>query len=104
MDLGQSRRGVDMGPSAIRYAGLDRRLRRLGCTIRDCGNIEIPVRDTLPEQGGMAYLPAVVGACEAIYRVGMETIAAGDVPLFLGGTIRSRRRPTGPPRITSGPG
>jgi arginase len=85
MDLGQSRRGVDMGPSAIRYAGLDRRLRRLGCTIRDCGNIEIPVRDTLPEQGGMAYLPAVVGACEAIYKAGTETIAAGDIPLFLGG-------------------
>ena len=85
MDLGQSRRGVDMGPSALRYAGLAGRLRRLGCTIRDCGNIEIPVRDTLPEEGGMAYLPAVVGACETIYEVGAKRIAAGDVPLFLGG-------------------
>jgi arginase len=85
MDLGQSRRGVDMGPSAVRYAGLAARLQRLGCTIRDCGNVEIPVRDTLPEEGGMAYLPAVVRACESIYKAGTETIASGDVPLFLGG-------------------
>ena len=85
MDLGQSRRGVDMGPSALRYAGLAGRLQRLGCTTRDCGNIEIPVRDTLPEEGGMAYLPAVVQACEAIYEVGAKRVAAGDIPLFLGG-------------------
>jgi arginase len=60
MDLGQSRRGVDMGPSAMRYAGIGKRLRRLGYQLEDQGNIEIPVRDTLPPEGGMAYLPAVV--------------------------------------------
>jgi len=85
MDLGQARRGVDMGPAALRYAGLDGKLARLGCQIRDRGNVEIPVRDTLPRGGGLAYLPAVVEACEAVYRAGRETIEAGDVPLFLGG-------------------
>ncbi len=85
LDLGQARRGVDMGPSAIRYAGLARRLERLGCAIRDCGNVEIAVRDTLPEEGGLSYLPAVVEACEGVYRAGVRAVEAGDVPLFLGG-------------------
>ncbi|MEM7351030.1 MAG: arginase, partial [Acidobacteriota bacterium] len=85
MDLGQSRRGVDMGPSALRYAGLQRRLSALGCEVKDCGNVEIPVRDTLPREGGMAYLPAVVEACEAIYQKGVEAITNGDLPIFLGG-------------------
>ena len=85
MDLGQSRRGVDMGPGALRYAGLQRRLTALGCSVRDCGNVEIPVRDTLPAEGGLEYLPAVIEACEAIYAVGCEAIAAGDIPVYLGG-------------------
>ena len=42
MDLGQNRRGVDMGPSAIRYAGLQMRLEQLGWTVRDGGNIPVP--------------------------------------------------------------
>ncbi len=85
MDLGQSRRGVDLGPGAIRYAGLTRRLKGMGCTVRDCGNVEIPVRDTLPRSGGLAFLPSVVEACEAIYATGREALEAGDVPIFLGG-------------------
>ncbi len=74
-----------MGPSAIRYAGLDRRLESLGCDIRDCGNIEIPVRDTLPKEGGLAFMPAVVEACERVYAAGARAVQDGDVPLFLGG-------------------
>ncbi len=85
MDLGQSRRGVDMGPSALRYAGLDDRLRRLGYIIEDYGNIETPVRDTLPPEGGLAFLPSVVTACEAIYQAGRKAISAGRLPLFIGG-------------------
>jgi arginase len=85
MDLGQSRRGVDMGPSALRYAGLDDHLRRQGCKVDDFGNIDIPVRDTLPPEGGMAYLPAVVAAGERVYQVGQEAIANGCLPLFMGG-------------------
>lgn len=85
MDLGQSRRGVDMGPSALRYAGLDDRLRRLGYNVEDSGNINIPVRDTLPPEGGMAFLPAVVDACIAMYQAGHQAIEAGHLPLFIGG-------------------
>ena len=85
MDLGQSRRGVDMGPSAVRYAGLDDRLRELGCTVVDEGNVEIPVRDELPAAGGLSYLPAVTEAARRAYAKGAATLAAGSVPLFLGG-------------------
>jgi arginase len=85
MDLGQSRRGVDMGPAALRYGDLVRKLERLGCRIDDAGNVEVPVRDTLPPEGGLAFLPAVVRTCEAVYQIGRQTIDAGDVPLYLGG-------------------
>jgi len=85
MDLGQSRRGVDMGPSALRYAGLNDRLRRLGYLIEDHGNIETPVRDTLPPEGGLAFRPAVMQTCELIYQVGRAARAAGAIPIFIGG-------------------
>jgi arginase len=85
MDLGQARRGVDMGPSALRYAGLHSRLRALGYVVDDRGNIEIAERSTLPPEGGMAFLPAVVSACERMYEAGREAVAQGRVPIFVGG-------------------
>jgi arginase len=85
MDLGQSRRGVDMGPSALRYAGLSHRLRKLGHAVEDVGNIPVPVRDTLPEAGGMFFLPSVIQACKLIYEQGQKAIADGCIPLFIGG-------------------
>ncbi len=85
MDLGQSRRGVDMGPSALRYAGLDDNLRQIGYTLKDQGNIETPVRDMLAPEGGLKFLPAVVQVCQTIYHLGQEAIAAGDIPVFIGG-------------------
>ena len=85
MDLGQSRRGVDMGPSAVRYAGLDSRLRSLGRTVKDCGNVDIPVRDELPEEGGLTFLPAVVQAGKAVCSVGSKAIQDGVLPIYLGG-------------------
>lgn len=74
-----------MGPSALRYAGLDDRLRQLGCAVSDCGNVEIPVRDELPPEGGLAYLPAVIKASIGAYEAGLEAISAGAQPVFLGG-------------------
>ncbi len=85
MDLGQARRGVDMGPGAIRYAGLKRRLRALAYEVADCGDVPVAVRDTLPEEGGMSYLEQVVKVCEQVYRRGVDAIRAGDLPIFLGG-------------------
>jgi arginase len=85
MDLGQSRRGVDMGPSALRYAGLHERLRQLGCQTEDQGNLHVAERVSLPPQGGLAFLPAVVGACNQMYEVGRAAIAASKLPVFVGG-------------------
>ncbi len=85
MDLGQSRRGVDLGPGALRYAGLNDRLRRLGYNIEDRGNIETPIRDTLPPEGGLSFLPAVVQTGKAVYQAAQEAVAGDCLPLFLGG-------------------
>lgn len=85
MDLGQSRRGVDMGPGALRYAGLNKHLARLGYTLEDCGNVETPVRDTLPAEDGLTYLPPVIATCEAVYQAGQKAVADNCLPLFIGG-------------------
>ncbi|UCF66515.1 MAG: arginase [Acidobacteriota bacterium] len=84
-DLGQKLRGVDMGPSAMRYAGLRRRLLRLGYEVEDAGNVDVAVRDTVHDKGGLVCLPAIVNTCELVYESANEAIGAGDVPLFLGG-------------------
>jgi arginase len=74
-----------MGPSAVRYAGLDDRLRQLGCSVNDCGNVEIPVRDELPPEGGLTYLAAATKAAKRAYKAGAEAISEGSTPVFLGG-------------------
>lgn len=74
-----------MGPSAVRYAGLDHRLRQLGCSVVDDGNVEIPVRDELPAEGGLEFLPAVLQGARQAYAAGTAAKASGSVPVFLGG-------------------
>ncbi|BCR03876.1 arginase [Desulfuromonas versatilis] len=85
MDLGQLHRGVDMGPGAIRYAGLLGRLARLGYQVHDRGNLPVPVRDSLADQQEQNYLPAIRQVCEATYRSGREALEQGAIPVFLGG-------------------
>jgi len=85
MDLGQSRRGVDMGPAAIRYADLSSQLRKLGYQVEDAGNIDVSLRDALPEASGASLLAAIQSACELLYEAGREAVAQGCTPLFLGG-------------------
>jgi arginase len=86
MDLGQSRRGVDMGPSAVRYAGLDVRLRRLGHTVQDVGNLTVADREVLPtSQAGLGFARFIEETCGRIYDVGRKALAEGCCPLFLGG-------------------
>ena len=86
MDLGQNLRGVDVGPSALRYAGLAQRLRRLGHHVEDRGNIEVAVRTTLPEEAkGTVFIPAIRATCEQIYEAARQAIADGFLPLFMGG-------------------
>ncbi|MFN0153614.1 MAG: arginase [Gaiella sp.] len=86
LDLGQSRRGVDMGPSAIRYAGLAQHLTALGLSVVETGNVEAPEPESLPMGDETArYLPAILDTCAAIARRVEEAVAGGAVPLVLGG-------------------
>jgi len=85
IDLGQNQRGVDMGPSAIRYAGLSTKLKALGYELHDGGNIHVPVRDSLIENGENDFLGAVQQVCQETYDAAAKAVAAGEIPLFLGG-------------------
>lgn len=84
-DLGQQHRGVNMGPSAVRYAGLAGRLRQMDYQVTDNGNIDIPVRETLIETGEEDVLPAMIEASEKIYAAAKEAVSDGRLPVFLGG-------------------
>jgi arginase len=85
MDLGQRQRGVDMGPSAIRYADLARTLCGLGHTIRDSGNINIPGHYSLKNTSFEERLPPIRQACQTAYDFGRKIVAKGEIPIFLGG-------------------
>ena len=86
LDLGAGRRGVDMGPSAIRYAGLEERLRSIGYECLDWGNIETAVVEATPEHDVRArYLPEIRTACGRVAQLVGHAIAEGYVPLVLGG-------------------
>jgi arginase len=86
LDLGAGRRGVDMGPSAIRYAGLEERLTALGVDCIDLGNVATPVAEATPEDDQRArFLPAIRATCERVAeRVG-AALDDGRVPIVLGG-------------------
>lgn len=87
MDLGQGRRGVDMGPFALRYAGLEPRLERLGYLVQDLGNLNVPV----PEEehsgaaDGMRHLPVVSAVNRQLAELCAKAIREGALPLSLGG-------------------
>lgn len=87
MDLGQSRRGVDMGPSAIRYAGVVERLEKLDFDIHDKGDIAIgrPSKNEVHSDGNLKFLKAVTEASEKLASVVDEVIEAGSFPLVFGG-------------------
>jgi arginase len=86
LDLGAGRRGVDMGPSAIRYAGLAPRIERLGRSVVDRGNVE----GAVPEATAMGnervrFLEPIKQACEQVARLVAEAVEEGLHPLVLGG-------------------
>ena len=86
LDLGAGRRGVDMGPSAIRYAGLDERVAQLGRTVEDWGDVETAVAEAT-EIGNerMRYLPQIKATCERIAALVARAAQEGYLPLVLGG-------------------
>jgi arginase len=86
LDLGAGRRGVDMGPSAIRYAGLEERLGSLGLECADWGNVATEVAEATAEGDPTArFLPQIRATCERIARRVGEAMGEGRVPVVLGG-------------------
>lgn len=88
VDLGAGRRGVDMGPSAIRYAGIKERLTALGHHVRDLGNLAVPLAETIdsPAAGEtLRYLDALVEVNRALAQQVAAIVAEGSFPLVLGG-------------------
>jgi arginase len=86
LDLGQDRRGVDMGPSAIRYAGLSQRIRALGLEVEDLGNVGTAVAEAIdPGDPKARFLSEVKATCEHVAELVESTVRAGRFPLVLGG-------------------
>ena len=86
LDLGAGRRGVDMGPSAIRYAGLHERLQGIGYDVLDWGDVETAVLEATEETDESArYLPEIKAACGRVARLVGLALDQGLVPLVLGG-------------------
>src|SRR5262245_33099864 len=83
MDLGASRRGVDMGPSALRLARLSDILQKLGHSIQDSGNLHVADRTSLPR--GTDHISAIADVCKALALHNANAIREGAVPLVLGG-------------------
>src|ERR1035441_3695235 len=86
LDLGQSRRGVDMGPSAMRVAGLEAKLEALGYDVEDGGNVPVALAETKSEGDPNAkYLKQITETCSKEAELVVKTLEAGQVPIVLGG-------------------
>ena len=86
LDFGASRRGVEMGPAALRIAQMAESLRALGHTVTDIGDVTVPQRATISaEIAGRGFLPLIAQVCEELATETADAIAHGDVPLVLGG-------------------
>jgi arginase len=86
LDLGGNRRGVDMGPSALRLAGISERLSSLGFTVVDEGDLVAPI----PEVKSFGdprkrYIREISRVCEKLYRTSLAALEKGGLPLVLGG-------------------
>ncbi|MBI1794263.1 MAG: arginase [Chloroflexi bacterium] len=86
IDLGADRRGVDMGPSAIRYAHLQKKLEELGCDVEDHGNIEAPIAEMCSiNEPRLKYIDCIVPMSRRAAGAVATSIQAGHFPLVLGG-------------------
>lgn len=85
IDLGQSHRGVDLGPGALRYAGLASRLEKLGYEVFDSGNLPVPVRESVAHEREDRYLPSIIKVCKAACEAGRQALKKKRIPIFLGG-------------------
>lgn len=86
IDLGADRRGVDMGPSAIRYAHLQQKLEEIGYTVQDEGNVDVPIAEmckiTNPR---LKYIDCIIPMSRRVSGAVSTSIQAGNFPLVIGG-------------------
>lgn len=86
MDLGAGRRGVDMGPSVIRIAGLNSALSRMGFEVEDAGNINVPPAESIQRGNTRAhYLPEIASASEQLAKIVESELNDSILPVVLGG-------------------
>jgi arginase len=86
LDLGGNRRGVDMGPSAFRIAGLGREIEALGRSVVDCGDLPSPIRELQGETDPRKkYIREIARVCTQLHARTLESLRAGALPLVLGG-------------------
>jgi len=86
LDLGQTRRGVDMGPSAVRVAGLEARLEALGHTVEDSGNLTVAIAEQKKEGDANAkYLKEITQTCTKLAEQVITALEQGQTPLVFGG-------------------
>ncbi|MBM3820127.1 MAG: arginase [Acidimicrobiia bacterium] len=86
LDLGAGRRGVDMGPSAFRIAGIGDQIVALGRTVVDKGDLPAPIPETQrPADEKKKYIRDIARVCQKLYEAVLKSLEAGAVPLVLGG-------------------
>ncbi len=86
LDLGASRRGVDMGPSALRLASLNSRLESLGYSVEDLGNVPVAQQESTPTgRENAKYLSQIAKTCGALAGAVEKIVTANKFPLILGG-------------------
>lgn len=86
LDLGAGRRGVDMGPSAFRIAGLGERIAQLGYAVADKGDITTPIPETRsPRDEHKKYIREIAKVCQKLYETSLQSLTDGATPLVLGG-------------------
>jgi arginase len=86
LDLGGNRRGVDMGPSALRIAGLGERLASLGIAVVDLGDLVAPIPETKSfGNSGKKYIREIARVCDKLYKTALASFDKGGFPLVLGG-------------------
>jgi arginase len=86
LDLGGGRRGVDMGPSAVRIAGLGEQLVAMGYQVVDHGDVPVPIPETRTARNPQKrYIREIARVCERVYQRTSRSLTAGAIPIVLGG-------------------
>jgi arginase len=86
LDLGGGRRGVDMGPSAVRIAGLGERLAGMGCVVVDKGDLPSPIPETrVARDASKRYIRDIARVCQRVYQHTFQSLSDGALPIVVGG-------------------